>query len=469
MACALGALAFLLAVSLRVHAEAAPDAAAPLADAQGRRPNVLLVTVDTLRADHLGAYGYAVPTSPEIDRIAAEGVLFTRAITPVPTTAPALASLVTAQHVDVHRVRGNTSELDGELATLGEAFAAAGYATAGFFGNGAIREGFGQGLSTWEPFDPSYFSHDAVGTKKALAWLTQAKEPWFLWIHFMDPHGPYNSSPPAKSASFTYPADAALDREIPVSDKNAIFGEVPRYQKLRGTKRVVDWVRRYDGEILGTDEEVGSLRRALEERGLLDRTLIVVTADHGESLGEDDYFFQHGSLLNEASLRIPLVLRHPKLPAGRKIDAPASLIDVFPTLSSLLALSPPAKGSSGRDLGPAILDEEGGEAREDEERIDLVYNVTPARLVAVRSEAFELRGTPAQGERPNEQFERLDLFRVDGATKKAVSLDEHTEVVAKLRPVLETAGRRLGALAERPQREPSKEERDRLRALGYVD
>lgn len=434
---------------------------ASLVGEDGSRPNVLLISVDTLRADHLGAYGYRLPTSPRIDEIAREGVVLTDAITPVPTTAPALASLLTARHADGHTVRENFGELPADVTTIAEAFAAAGYDTAGFYGNGAIKNGFGQGFGRFEPFADHWFFRDRAGTKRALAWLSEAKEPWFLWVHFMDPHGPYDSSPPENSAAFTYEKTPRLERTLPSVERNYGFDVLPKYQRLDDHTRVVDYVRRYDGEILGTDTEIGRLRDALATAGTLDRTLMVITADHGESLGEGRYFFQHGTLLNTPSVRVPLVFRHPKLPGGTRNDTPASLVDVFPTIATLAGVPTP-KGVVGRDLS--------GELTTPAPPADLVrvtYTVTPTQKTAVRRGHWELRGHPTSKETPYE-FGRVELYDLRNSPPKLVPPDEEKDVRANLRPFLDTAAREVRRKTAAP-RTPTDDEKARLRALGYID
>jgi len=435
--------------------------ALPLRTADGARPNVLLITVDTLRADHLGAYGYALPTSPALDSLAAEGVRFTNAFTPVPTTAPAIAALVTGVHLDVHGVKENAGRLPETLVTIGEALAAAGYRTAGFYGNGALQNGFGQGLETWAPFAPSYFFTDAVGTTRALAWIEQAASPWFLWIHYMDPHGPYSSSPPERTAALPYPDDPALALELPVAPRNAAYGMIPRYQALPGLRRVGDYLRRYDGEIMGTDDELRRLRRALEQRGVLDDTLLVVTADHGESLGENRYYFQHGAELNEASLRVPLVLRHGALPAGTRVEAPASLVDVLPTLLTLVGVPVPA-GLAGRDLTPQVFGAGGVD------RTLVAYNVAGARRVAVRRGEWKLVGRFPLDATTGRDARVLYRVTDAGRAEAVIPLTEQPDVVSRLEADLVTLGPRATSKATRPS-EITPADRERLRALGYID
>lgn len=451
----------LLITALAVVVAAPLARPASLVTSDGEKPNVLLITVDTLRADHLGAYGYALPTSPELDRIAREGVVFTDAVTPVPTTAPALASLLTSRHANGHGVRENFAELPEEMATIAEAFSAAGYATAGFYGNGAIRNGFGQGFETFEPFADHWFFKDTAGADKAIAWLATVEEPWLLWIHFMDPHGPYNSSPPARSKALVYPNTPRLERVLPHAETNYGFGVVPKYQRLPKHTKVVDYVRRYDGEIIGTDVEIGRLRDALERHGVLDETLLVVTADHGESLGEERYFFQHGTLLNDSSVRIPLILRHPGLAAGTRNETPASLVDLFPTIAALAGVDVPA-GLVGRDLSDAL-----SAPAPSDDRVRVGYTVTPSQKTSVRRGRWELRGHPEPKKAPD-AFVRVELYDHRTSPPTLVPADEQTDVREALLPLLRAASIEMREQPSAP-REPTDDEKARLRALGYID
>lgn len=440
----------------------------PLQGKDGARPNVLLLTIDTLRKDHLGAYGYRLPTSPAVDRLAREGVLFTDAITPVPMTAPALASLLTGQHVQHHHVHVNAGAFSDQVASIAQSFAAAGYDTAGFYGNGAVEE-FGRGFRVFEEFDRRLVDDeletaDDLGVAQAIAWLEEAKEPWFLWLHLIDPHGPYNSSPPERSAGFTYPDDPILSEEVEVSEKNWVFNAIPRYQGMDDAKTLRDYVRRYDGEIVGSDLQVAKLRAWLEEKGELDHTLWVLTADHGETLTEDRYFLQHGKVLNESSLHVPLLFRHGSLPSGAKVDAPVSLIDLYPTIARLVGLPAP-RGVAGRDVTGALFGESLGE------RLRVTYTVTPDLHVSVQRGRWRLRGKPRKqkdGGVDVSKFAVLALFDTSTSPETRVRIRDHPEEVKELKRELVDASLRTRNFRA-PEVELSTGQLERLRALGYVD
>ena len=439
----------------------------PLRSGDGGAPNVLLLTIDTLRMDHLGAYGYRLATSPAIDGLAREGVVFTNAITPVPMTAPALASLLTGQHVQVHRVHANVGTFPENVGSIAQAFASAGYETAAFYGNEAVEE-FGRGFRVFEEFPRKRVPGglemaDDLGVQRGIEWLSGAKEPWFLWLHLIDPHGPYDSSPAERSAAFTYPDDPALLKELETSPKNWVFGAIPKYQGLPGGQRVVDYLRRYDGEIVGTDLQIAKLRAWLEAKGEIDHTLIVLTADHGESLTENNYYFQHGKVLNEASLRVPLLLRHGSLPAGIRVDEPVSLIDLYPTIARLAGLPAPA-GVEGRDVSETIAGAELGD------RLRITYTVTPDLKVGVLRGPWRLHGRPQKkkGGVRIDRFPRLHLADTSRYPEVPASVEENRDTVDALARELVDASRRLRSV-EAPKIELTEQQEKRLRALGYVD
>jgi arylsulfatase A-like enzyme/Flp pilus assembly protein TadD len=282
-----------------------------------------LVTLDTTRPDHLGAYGALRAATPEFDRVAADGVLFDRAWTVAPLTTPAHASVMTGLYPPAHGVRDNGRFRVSEAATtLAEAFAAAGYRTGGFAGAVPVARAFGfaQGFSA---FDDD-FGDDERGlarsertasevNARALPWLAAAvaaKAPFFAWIHYYDAHAPYE--PPS-----------------------------PFAERFAG--------RPYDGEIAFVDAQLGRVLETLRSAGVLDRTVVAVVGDHGEGLG-DHGEATHGLLVYEAMIHVPLAIRAPwAIARGVRRHDLASLVDVAPTLSAL-AKVPFPNDVDGRDL-----------------------------------------------------------------------------------------------------------------------
>jgi arylsulfatase A-like enzyme len=300
------------------------------------------VTVDTVRADHLSVYGYERATSPRIDGLAARGVVFETVIAPAPETQPACASLLTGRWPADLGVRGNAQKLAPDALSLAEVLAGAGYTTAGFVsGYPLIRElsGLEQGFTVFDDHLPDPRGK-VEGVQRAaekttaavLRWLdTHGNEPSFLWVHYYDPHGDYSPGPDYE----TLFQDGARGPDVPLA-------QIPAYQRLGGETDAAVFVRRYDGEIRRVDTELGRLLDALEARGLTDRTLVAVVADHGESLTEHGYFFDHGNELYLPSVRIPLVLAGPGVPTGgRRIGGLVRTPDVMPTLLELLGVPVP--------------------------------------------------------------------------------------------------------------------------------
>jgi arylsulfatase A-like enzyme len=305
--------------------------------------NVVVITLDTTRADHLGVYGYERAYTPNLDRWAKQGTVFWQAIAQIPLTNPNHASLFTSKYPRSHGVLRNGWLLDDVHLTLAEILAERGYATAAFVSCMPLKakiSGLQQAFQTYDDhfslFD-QYTSLMILGlanrltgesllerkadevTESALAWLEENPgRPFFLWVHYFDPHFPYIPPP-------------AYEQLHPPTDNS----EVARQIAL------------YDGEISFTDEQVGRLLNKLETAGMIDNTVLVITADHGESLGEHDYYYDHGRFLYEPSMRVPLIIVYPPaVEAGLIINDQVQTIDIMPTILHLLGL-PPVDGMQG--------------------------------------------------------------------------------------------------------------------------
>jgi arylsulfatase A-like enzyme len=316
--------------------------------------NILLISDDTLRADHLGCYGYPFRTSPVVDSLAARGILFENCRVPLPKTSASLASLLTGKPPAAHGVRLIGQRLDARHLTLAEILAAYGYATYGITRNGVVSATFG--------FDQGFrrFRHvpgrnEAAATDTAIAWLESWQRddparPFLLWIHYLDPHGPYDHPRPYGPE----PSETEILRDRhPLTVSRWV---IPPYQRL-GTTRVARYLLNYDGEIASVDREVGRLLAWLRRNGLEDRTLVIFTSDHGESFTEHDFYFEHGDVAYEDNVRVPLILSLPGiLDGGRRVATQVSTIDVVPTVLHLLEV-PPLPGPEGLSLLDAIRGE----------------------------------------------------------------------------------------------------------------
>jgi len=318
--------------------------------------NVLLISIDTLRADHLGCYGYDRETSPAIDALASQSVLFEKAYSTSYHTADSHMSIFTSLYPSVHGVRnskGKTGQvLSTAVSTLPEILQANGYATAGFHGGGNVSGfyGFARG------FD-SYKRTDEVAD--ATAWIQEATDrPYFLFVHTYHVHDPYTPQPP-------YDSLFAPDYEGPISaDREALLGrtENESFNELRDVfwnqiepsngEDIEHLKALYDGQIREIDGRIGELVSAALEAD--ERTLVILMSDHGEEFQEHGRFL-HDQLYEEL-LRVPLILR---LPSGRsgRVEARISLIDLAPTLLDLLGIDAPAQ-FQGSSLLPVMEGEE---------------------------------------------------------------------------------------------------------------
>jgi arylsulfatase A-like enzyme len=424
-----------------------PGVTFPLRTAAGTPPNVLLVSIDTLRPDHLGAYGYPIATSPTIDALSDQGVRVRTCVASAPETAPAMASLLTGMYQPRTRVVFNRGTLPAYVQTLAEHLRKTGYATAGLIGNTLLdaSRGFDQGFDSFEAFQNTnaLLPSDDRGVDLALAWLAAPpKTPWFLWLHLIDPHGPYISATPSWSEDFRYPPDRfGTDTPIPPGTGNFGLGVVPTYQQFLGPDaRPSDYVRRYDGEIRFADTQLERLFAAIDGAS----TLVVVTADHGESLTEHDEYFQHGWFLYDTTLTVPLVLTWPGvLPRGAVLDRQVSAVDVVPTILEIVGAGPSRADTDavpldGTSFAPAIFDDTAPTP-------DAAFAVGPRENhpFAVRTTRWKLIHTPADrppvptkgyplgGFGTPERFELYDLRADPGETTNVVA--QHPEIAADLK------------------------------------
>lgn len=434
-------------------------------------PNIFLISFDTLCADHLGYQGYARKTSPHLDAFAADAWNFSDAVTPIPKTGPSFVTILTGLGPSDHGVDHNPLMIPADIPVLTEQLAAAGYQTGAFLANPVLDEqrGYARGFSHYVlDVEPNAAPRQS---RAFLDWLAtlDPKRPVFAWIHYMDPHGPY--LPPAPYAQ-TFDDDAifrADTRRVPLTGEripgfpaSSVLGAIPDYQRLGDEDRAAVYVAAYDAEILTSDAAFGELVAALRERGFYDTSVMLVLADHGESLGEHDYWFEHGWFAFDDVLRIPLLLKAPgAAPRSRVVAGSVSTLDVAPTLLELARL-PSAQPLPGRDLLRAEVGSEGV----------VVTNASgyPERYVGLRTPEWKylrrmrLGGPPVAARGAEELYD----LRADPAEAHDLAAAQ-PERLAAMRDELD---RRLARVTARvaPHAPPmSQEMRDRLRSLGYVE
>jgi choline-sulfatase len=404
------------------------------------RPNVLIVTIDTLRADHVGVYGAKTARTPTLDRLAAEGLRAADAIAQAPITMPSHASLFTGLYPPAHGVRDNgTAALPDSVVTLAERLSGAGYTTRAFvsavvlsrlYGLDAGFGGYDDDL--WAEDAPRMFMIRERPARRTAdrflewfnTWKADRRAPFFAWVHFFDPHQPH---------------EAALEDRVGAASP-------------------------YDAEVTAADRATGRVIDALRAAGVLDDTIVIVTADHGESLGEHNEA-THAIFVYDATVRVPLIVRHPAtLAAGRVYDGPVRLVDVMPTVLGWLGIAG-GDQTQGVDLGaawkgsaqPPLL------AQYTESLLsELGFGMAPLHAIrkdgfkwirAPRSELYDLRADPGE-------LKNLHPSNDTRLTGIAAELDKELEAVLQA-----SASRPRGDARENPM---TRETMETLQSLGYL-
>jgi arylsulfatase A-like enzyme len=334
-----------------------------LACGTGERPlNVLIIGVDTLRPDHLGCYGYERSTSPAIDRLAAEGVLFENTISQSPWTLPSFSSLFTSLYPSQHGAMSAVSRMRESFPTLGTILKEHGYATGAVVNATVLRPEYGmnRGFDHYDPTPQQGRRADGV-TRDVLDWIAQHRDgPFMMFAHYFDPHEPYAPLPPYDTM-FDTGYDGHIGKAFVLHDY--LPGVVGMNFDDLATLEAKDWdhIRAlYDGEIAFTDRAIADLLAGLSELGVRDNTLVVFLSDHGEEFYEHKGF-GHGHTLFREVIRVPLIFSLPaNLPEGVRVTRQVRLIDVMPTILELLDIWSDAH-LEGVNLKPVLMGD--GDAR----------------------------------------------------------------------------------------------------------
>lgn len=314
-----------------------------MAPASSHQPNVILISIDTLRKDHLSLYGYAKPTSPFIDKLSSESVVFKNAIAPAPYTLPSHMTMMTSLFPGTHQiVRENlTPRLSKHWLTLAQILKANGYQTAGFTGGGQVHPvfGFDKGMEAYgfKPKEKSEFTF-----KKGKKWIAGTLgHPFFLFLHTYDVHTPYDPPPP-------------YDKMFAPNYKGNIDNWKTPRKPINNQLDFNRVISLYDGEIRYVDSQIQNLVSHLKEQGIYDNSLIIITSDHGEEFMERGLMAAHGHTLYNELLHVPLVMKFPKGKWSKTfINDPVGLADLLPTVLDYLEISPP-KHIQGISLIKAI-------------------------------------------------------------------------------------------------------------------
>ncbi|MGA1863996.1 MAG: sulfatase [bacterium] len=428
-----------------------------------KRPNIFLITVDTLRADHLGCYGYPKDTSPSIDRFASNALLFENCFSNASETWSSCASILSGflPH-ETKAIERLSLPMGAEILPI--ILKSLGYKTVGVVSNYILRKksGWAQGFTI---YDDSLEDREVVRdwperiaehtTDRAIELIEQFhKEPLFMWIHYQDPHGPY--TPPDNFAKkFRNPGQKPFYLEV--NKTLSGFGGIPSYQRLGENRDFYYYVSGYDGEIRYHDEHFKRLTDTLNRFGLFDDAMIIFTSDHGEAMGGHNYYFAHGENLYNSVTHVPLIIKYSSKSAGRRTDF-VQHIDIVPTILKMLNLE-----TDLRFRGRNLLEKSGGESEIFAEVKSLL--VKDEFRFSIIMDGFKLIHTPGL-----EKTELFDLRTDPEEQNDLIAEEKHRDRAKDLQVRL---ARLQGEdllhlnLNNKPQK-LTDEEKEKLKSLGYV-
>jgi arylsulfatase A-like enzyme len=448
--------------------------------------NLIIISVDTLRADRMSLYGYERPTTPNIDAFAGNATTFDRAIAPWPKTAPSMVSMFSGRYPHSTGVMFASRGLwvgDDQL-MLAEIARRNGMSTGAVVSNAVLgtstnfAQGFDRYIETYEvesPYGNERRNRAESVTFHARFLMRQqaAEGPFFLWVHYVDPHTTYD---PPKEFAEPFFNDAhydATELRLNEDDQNFHGGVAGKYWRQNGGQAEAGWYdANYDGEVAYADEQIGVLLEEMETLGLLENSVVMLTADHGESLGEHQYFFEHGWFPYHACGWIPWVIHWPGNPEpGKRVDYPSGLLNLVPTALDLLGWEIPEGVFHGQSVVPVLrgdseytepwVVEEAGEGGLQREEF----------LRSIQDREWKLVYVPSERYRNMMQGVEYELYNVlvDPMETNNVAA-ENPEVVARMRAALSEIMERTGPVAPPPGQSPryTEEELRSLRALGYI-
>jgi arylsulfatase A-like enzyme len=416
---------------------------------------VVLITIDTLRADRVGARDGAPSLTPALDALARDGVSYDDAITNCSVTRCAHVSLLTGLYPWRHGVLDNSTRYEGR--SLPEWLRSCGFATGAVASSLPVKElttGFDwrhEGFPAAEAGRVSYPTKRPEQTTQAAIRFVELNRgrPFFLWVHYFPPHGPYTPPEPFLRGKL-----AALGPRLAVSARNYEKDRIPAYQALPGVLDADEYRRRYDAHVRYVDAFAGRLLDRLREDGLYHDALIVVTSDHGESLGEHDWYFLHGNLVYQEQSRVPLIVKRPRgALAGSRVASPVELIDVAGSIATLAGAA--GYESDGTPLpGPGPARARTRYTQSNDAEVAAVYE-GPWKLIWKRGPTTYT----------DSAYPERELFRLadDPAEARNLSATE-PEQAGRLQAELL---RRYATVRARPR--AFDETEAQLRALGYVN
>lgn len=473
---------------------------------RGPYRHVVLISLDTVRADHLGCYGRRDARTPSLDALAARGVLFEAAATAAPTTLASHVSILTGVPPHAHGVARNGFTVHADNEMLPELLAREGYTTAAFLGSFALdrRFGFDQGFAHFDDefplaVDGARYDQDQRRaeevTDAALAWIDRAEpEHAFLFVHYFDAHAPYDPPPGFAPAGVEPGIPARIEAAVRAQQVRAGGAALGQQAVIRDglTRELVcgadgealaadrELAALYAGEIAYLDREVGRLVEGLRARGMLEDALVVVLADHGETFHEHGDFWNHGLAVYETTAHVPLIVVGKGLAAGGRVSEPVSTIDVAPSVLELVGLPRPAR-AQGVSFVPALR----GEVFERLRTVDCEATQPPAvetgerwpnarKAKSVRMGSFKYVRTPYLGleelyDLAADPGERRNLLAGCGPAPVDTGVEDFPNLVTALRSAMDGLEHAADPLPSRFDRSQLEETIERLRGLGYVE
>jgi len=402
--------------------------------------NVILISIDTLRADHLGCYGYKRDTSPAIDDLAEDSALFLNTYSSSPWTLPSHVSLLTSLHCMNHRVHYEDEKMDSSLVTLADLLRQKGFYCSAFTGGGFVNAayGFSKGFDSYGQSSRGIHQIDGAEwiCQSVLDWIDNHKDrDFFLFIHTYQPHNPFSCPPPFNTMFLD---DAAEWREIDLL--TYIGGKEGIFKNLSERERE-NTISLYDAEIRYTDEKlIEPLLKKLKDTGLYDQSMIILTSDHGEEF-YDHHGWEHGHTLYDELLKVPLIIKFPGSEFAReKIHTIVRLIDVMPTILDNLGLKRSGQNLDGKSLMPILKEKEIADRTFIAYKADNILNSHIPQKISMNEEKIKLilnkKFTAEQHNfflsPPPElvSIELYDLSKNSGEKKNIV--DERSQIASRL-------------------------------------
>ena len=441
----------------------APVGSLPISCGKSERTSLVIISLDTVRRDHLPTYGYGRDTAPRIDAFAHRAVVFENAYSQETNTNPSHAALFTGLYPHQHGSRFNWNLLQADQITLAEILRGAGYRTAGFVSGVTMRSeasGLDRGFEFYDDELPGKRRDGGVATQGAVSWLREHRHGgFFLFLHLYDAHGPYRSGEAGSNAFHS----AEPGRKLKL---------IPPYQRVRDAsgrpvRHLNEFVDRYDSMIRYEDTLVAAVLDELN----LDRTVVVILSDHGETLGERYRVLDHGGQVFDEQIRIPLIVSAPGFEPGRLVDY-VEMIDLLPTFLELLGIpAPVGKPIEGRSLVPLL------EGRPQEGREVVFSSAAALKTPKHADRAYRLRRDSLIY---SARSRRWKLIRYPGITQDYIELYDLREDsgerknVAEAHPdVVKTYQSRIDEWLDKGSRETRgievpQDMRRQLRSLGYL-